>query len=87
MSLLWAGLTIVMALLLGRSMLIWGFFAFALGWPVMLVLLMFGMKAKTWENRLGALQDVIDKTEDKSKPKEYKDFDNVQDLFQQLDKK
>ena len=87
MSILWLALTVTMAGLLGRSILIWGFLAYAVGWPVMIVLLMFGMKAKTWENRLGALQDIIDKTKEESKPKEYKDFNNVQDLFSQLDKK
>ena len=87
MSILWLALTVTMAGLLGRSILIWGFLGYAVGWPVMIVLLMFGMKAKTWENRLGALQDIIDKTKEESKPKEYKDFNKVQDLFSQLDKK
>ena len=87
MSILWLALTVAMASLLGRSMFIWGFLGYAVGWPAMIILLMFGMKAKTWENRLGALQDIIDKTKEESKPKEYKDFNNVQDLFSQLDKK
>jgi hypothetical protein len=87
MTILWTVLTVAMAFMLGRSMLIWGFFAYAIGWPMMIVILLFGVKAKVWENRLASIQNLSDKIDNATKPKEYEDFNNVQDLFAQLEKK
>ena len=82
----WIVASVVGAFIGGRSVLIWGTLTYLMGWPVFLVLLAFGMKKKTWERRGERLQSFVDKVETMSRPKEYKDFDNVNDLFNQLEK-
>jgi hypothetical protein len=82
----WVIASVVAALLGGRSVLIWGTLTYLMGWPVFLLQLTFGMKKKTWERRGERLQSFVDKVETMSRPKEYKDFDNVNDLFKQLEK-
>lgn len=83
----WIIASVVGAFLAGRSILIWGTLTYLMGWPVFLVLLVFGMKKKTWERRGERLQSFVNKVETMSKPEEYKDFETVDDLMKQLDKK
>lgn len=88
MNIVWMLLTAMVAFAFGRSILIWGFLGYALGWPVLLVLtFLLGPKAKVWERRLQELQEMSDKLEDITKPKDYKEFNTVDDLFNQLEKK
>lgn len=79
--------SVVAAFLAGRSILIWGTLTYLMGWPVLLLLLVLGAKKKTWERRGERLQSFVDKVEAMSRPEEYKDFDTVDDLIKQLDKK
>ena len=83
----WVISSVIGALLAGRSVLIWGTLTYLLGWPVFFVLAAFGMKPKTWERRGERLQSLLDKLEQMSRPKEYQDFNTVDDLMKQLQKK
>jgi hypothetical protein len=75
-----------MAFAFGRSFLIWSALTYIVGWPMLIVLFLFGPKPKTWERRAEFIQSVVDKIDSMLKPKEYEDFDNVDDLFKQLEK-
>ena len=79
--------TATSAFILGRSMIIWTVATYLVGWPVALMLWVFGPKKKTWENRIEFLQKFHDKIEEYQKPKEYKEFNTVDDLFKQLETK
>jgi hypothetical protein len=83
----WVITSVISALVFGRSVLIWGTLTYLMGWPVFLVLVAFGAKPKAWERRGERLQSLLDKLDEKSKPKEYKDFNSVDDLFKQLESK
>jgi len=86
MNTVWMILTVVLAIVYARSVLIWGFLAYFFGWPVMLVLFAFGPKIQKWKNRLAAIQEFkkayygVDEVE-------YQDFNNVEDLYKQIEKK
>jgi hypothetical protein len=85
MTILWTTLTVVLAIVYARSILIWGFLAYFFGWPVMLVLFACGPKIQKWKNRLAAIQEFkkayygVDEVE-------YQDFNNVEDLYNQIEK-
>jgi hypothetical protein len=85
MTILWTTLTVVLAIVYARSVLIWGFLAYFFGWPAMLVLFAFGPKIQKWKNRLAAIQEFkkayygVDEVE-------YQDFNNVEDLYKQIEK-
>lgn len=85
MNTVWIVLTVALAIVYARSVLIWGFLAYFFGWPVMLVLFACGPKIQKWKNRLTAIQEFkkayygVDEVE-------YKDFNNVEDLYNQIEK-
>ena len=81
----WVIVSVVGAFVGGRSVLIWGTLTYLMGWPVVIALVAFGMKPKTWERRGERLQSFLDKIEAMSKPEDYKDFDTVDDLLKQLE--
>lgn len=81
----WVVASVLAAFIGGRSVLIWGTLAYFMGWPVFLVLFSLGFKPKAWERRGERLQSWVDKLDEISKPKEYKDFETVDDLFKQLE--
>jgi hypothetical protein len=85
MTILWTTLTVVLAIVYARSVLIWGFLAYFFGWPVMLVLFACGPKIQKWKNRLAAIQE-FKKAYYGTDEIEYKDFDNVEDLYKQIEK-
>jgi hypothetical protein len=92
MELLWMFLTGFMALALGRSVLIWGFLGYAVGWPAMIIVLLFGAKKARIEERMAWLEDITKKMNDfadkhEKKDKGFKDFNTVDDLFKQLENK
>jgi uncharacterized membrane protein YgaE (UPF0421/DUF939 family) len=94
MTVLWMFLAGLIALGYARSIIIWSFLGYAVGWPAAVLVLFLGVKTKRWEERLKALEQLRDKAEevankiqDKEKPEGYKEFNNVHDLFKQLDKK
>ena len=84
MNTVWTVLTVVMAIVYARSVLIWGFLAYFFGWPVMLFLFAFGPKVQKWKNRLAAVQE-FKRAYYGTDEIEYKDFNNVGDLMKQLD--
>jgi hypothetical protein len=84
MTILWTTLTVVLAIVYARSVLIWGFLAYFFGWPAMLFLFAFGPKIQKWKNRLAAIQE-FKKAYYGADEVEYKDFNNVDDLMKQLD--
>jgi hypothetical protein len=86
MTILWMFLTAVVALVYARSILIWTFVAYVLGpWALLLTLL--GPKKGAWERRALALNSFKEEIEKVNTPEEYKDFETVDDLMKQLDKK
>lgn len=79
-------LTAVVALIYARSILIWTFVAYIIGpWALLLTLL--GPKKNAWERRLTAVKAFQEGIQKATTPEEYKDFDTVDDLIKQLDKK
>jgi hypothetical protein len=83
-------LTGFMAFAFGRSFLIWSALTYVVGWPMLIVLFLFGGKPKTWERRgemLHTFADKLDKWDKKNKPEGYQDFETVDDLFKQLETK
>ena len=79
-----------LAFAFGRSFLIWSALTYIVGWPMLIVLFLFGNKPKTWEKRAEFLQSIVDKWEkweNKNKPEGYEDFNTVDDLFKQLETK
>lgn len=86
MTVLWMVLTAVVALVYARSILIWTFVAYVLGpWALLITLL--GPKKGAWERRALTLNALKEEVEKISTPSEYKDFETVDDLMNQLDKK
>jgi hypothetical protein len=83
----WIISSVVGAFLGGRSVFFWGMLTYLVGWPMFIVLALVGAKPKTWERRGERLQSFLDKLEQRSKPKEYKEFETVDDLFKQLEPK
>jgi len=87
MNIVWMLLAGFIALAYARSTIIWGFLGYAVGWPAALIVLFLGVKVKRWEQRLESLDQINKKLEQKIKPEGYEDFDNVHDLFKQLENK
>jgi hypothetical protein len=79
-------LTAVVALVYARSILIWTFVAYVLG-PWALILTLLGPNKGKWERRALTLNALKEEVEKISTPSEYKDFETVDDLMKQLDKK
>jgi hypothetical protein len=79
-------LTAVVALVYARSILIWTFVAYVLG-PWALILTLLGPNKGKWERRILTLNALKEEVEKISTPSEYKDFETVDDLMKQLDKK
>ncbi len=86
MTVLWMVLTAVVALVYARSILIWTFVAYVLG-PWALILTLLGPNKGKWERRILTLNALKEEVEKISTPSEYKDFETVDDLMKQLDKK
>ena len=84
-ELTWIIASFVSAFIGGRSVIIWTTLTYLIGWPVFVALLALGWKPKVWERRGEKLQSILDKMEEQSKPKDYKDFETVDDLFKQLE--
>lgn len=86
MTILWMFLTAVVALVYARSILIWTFVAYVVG-PWALLIGFLGPKKGAWERRALTLNALKEEVEKISTPSEYKDFETVDDLMNQLDKK
>lgn len=86
MTVLWVMLAASISFIFGRSVIIWSFLAYTMGpWALLFILL--GPKDGVWERRLSYVQKVNAELQEMNKPKGYKDFDNVDDLFKQLESK
>jgi hypothetical protein len=75
----------LIALATGRSIIIWSFLTYALGWWMMIPLVLLGPKPTVMADRMNRLADLIEKQNAKSKPEGYKDFNTVDDLMKQLE--
>jgi hypothetical protein len=86
MTMLWVVLAGLTALGLGRSVLIWSFLAYGFGpWAMLFVLL--GPKTHVIERRIAYLKKIDAELKSLDKPEGYKEFNNVDDLFKQLENK
>ena len=86
MTILWMFLTAVVAIVYARSILIWTFLAYVVG-PWALLIGFLGPREGVWERRANALKAFKEKIEEVNTPEEYKDFETVDDLMNQLDNK
>ncbi len=86
MTILWMFLTAVVALIYARSIIIWTFLAYVVG-PWALLITFLGPKKGAWERRLLAAKAFQEGLQKATTPKEYEDFNTVDDLMKQLDKK
>jgi hypothetical protein len=84
---LWTVFVVGIAFMFGRSTLIWGYLTYKLGWFMIIPLGIFGPKPRTWERRQEWAEKFRAWSEKHLAKKETKEFDNVYDLFQQLEKK
>ena len=84
---LWTVFAVALAFMCGRSMLIWGYLTYKLGWFMVVPLSMFGPKPKTWERRAEWVDKFQRWTEKFLAKREAKDFNTVDDLFKQLETK
>jgi hypothetical protein len=75
-----------LAFLGGRSAIIWGFLGFTFGGWMLIPLVLFGPKPDRIQRKLEVIQKFVQQIEEK-KPEGYKDFDTVDDLMKQLEKK
>ncbi len=91
MELLWMTIAGLLAFALGRNVIIWGFLGYALGWPVIIGAILFPANIKKSEERIAKINSMTERMHDRQQSatvnKEIKDFDTVDDLFKQLDKK
>jgi hypothetical protein len=87
MEFLWMAVAGSIAFAKARSTIIWGFLGYAIGWPAAFIVMFLSVKVKRWEQRLETLQDATNKLEQFNRPKEYEDFNTVDDLMKQLEKK
>lgn len=87
---LWTVWAVVLAFVFGRSMLFWGFLTYTFGWWMVIPLSFFGINERAWRRRkfyADKISEYVDKLDQKLKPKEYQDFNTVDDLFKQLENK
>lgn len=85
MNYVWMVFAGLIALATGRSIIIWSFLTYALGWWMMIPLVLLGPKPTVMADRMNRLADLIEKQNAKSKPEGYKDFNTVDDLMKQLE--
>ena len=84
MNYFWMIFAGVVAFATGRSVIIWSFVTYALGWWMMIPLVLLGPKPLVMARRMDRLSDFIEKQNAKNKPEGYQDFNTVDDLFKQL---
>jgi hypothetical protein len=80
-------MTVVMALVYARSMIVWGLLAYMFTWPVLIVMFVLGPRMKVWENRTAALREFKKSYNGEEDTMQYAEFNNVEDLYKQLEKK
>ena len=84
MKILWIALTITMAFALGKRVLFWAVMAYLFSWVALLAVLVIPANEKRMDARLKKIESLTEEVEVK---KEVGQFNNVDDLFQQLEKK
>lgn len=89
---MWSIIAGLIALAYARSTIVWAVVGYIFGWPAAILVLFLGVKKGRWEQRINYLEELSYKAEEfannlqeEHKPKGYKDFDNVHDLFKQLE--
>lgn len=83
MEYLWMIVAAVTAGIMGRNIIGWGLLGFLVGWPAFVLVACLKSKSITVDE----VKQIIAEQEKKEKPEGYEDFDNVYDLFKQLEKK
>ena len=83
MQYLWMFVAAIIAFNAGRGVFIWTLAAYFFGWLVFIPLLLMPMNK---EKHLQRMNFISNKSEEYIVAKEFKDVDNVEDLFNQLEK-
>lgn len=89
---MWSIIAGLIAFAYARSTIVWALAGYIFGWPAALLVFFLGVKPKRWEQRIKYFEELSFKAEEfannlqeQHKPKGYKDFNNVDDLFKQLE--
>lgn len=87
MTYFWIAFAGVVALVTGRSVIIWTLGTYLFGWIMLIPLVLMGPKPLVLAHRMDRLSDFIEKQNAKNKPEGYQDFNTVEDLMKQLETK
>jgi hypothetical protein len=87
MQWVWTALAVIGAFSMGRSVIIWSFLTYALGWWMLIPLLLLGTKQDVFQRRIDAINNFSNYLIENTKTEGYKDFNTVDDLMKQLEKK
>jgi len=84
MQYLWIFATVFMAFITGRNLLAWTIGAYFFGWVALLAVIFLPRKQEALERRVAKINEWAEKTLVK---KEMGNYQNVDDLFKQLENK
>jgi hypothetical protein len=84
MQYLWIFTTVFMAFITGRNLLAWTIGAYFFGWVALLAVIFLPRKQEALERRVAKINEWAEKTLVK---KEMGNYQNVDDLFKQLENK
>jgi hypothetical protein len=87
MNYVWTVLAALGALAMGRSVIIWSFLTYAFGWWILVPLLLIGTNKHVLQRRVDTLNNFNNYLVENTPTKGYKDFNTVNDLINQLEKK
>lgn len=84
MKILWIALTVVIAFALGKRVLLWAVMAYLLGWIALIAVVLIPANQSKVDARQKKIDDWV---EQETVKQHFKSLDNVDDLFNKLDKK
>ena len=84
MKILWIALTVIIAFALGKRVLLWAVMAYLLGWIALIAVVLIPANQSKVDARQKKIDDWV---EQETVKQHFKSLDNVDDLFNKLDKK
>ena len=84
MKVLWIALTVLIAFALGKRVLLWAVMAYLLGWIALIAVVLIPANQSKVDARQKKIDDWV---EQETVKQHFKSLDNVDDLFNKLDKK